>query len=254
MTQFTLLRGVWAETLKMKRSLALIVALLLPLFPAFVNVAETLRTGLARATDDVEILSPWALYLRSAINLWVILAMPIVVAILSALLANVDHKPKAWKMLFALPLPRGAIFAGKWASLVGITFLSMGVFVLANAVGGSLIQFLRPELGLGFPIPLREVVSKPLLGWLLSLFMLTIHLWISLRWPSFLVSIAVGFAGAVSNIFLIASYLYSKSLVSPWAMPAQAYGEWRAVLVASLIGTVCTYFLARQDFVRRDVY
>ena len=98
-----LVRSASAETLKIKRSVALAVALTIPLFPAFVNVASTLRWGLGRLPQDAATVSTSVLYLRYAVKLWVIFAMPLVVAILSALLANVDHKTKGWKMLFALP-------------------------------------------------------------------------------------------------------------------------------------------------------
>ena len=94
----------------------------------------------------------------------------------------------------------------------------------------------------------------PLLGWLLSMFMLSIHLWISLRWSSFLVSITVGFAASVSNIFFVSSYLFEKSALSPWAMPVQAYGDWPATLLAALIGAMLVYLLTRSWFIRRDVY
>ena len=36
-------RGIWAEMLKLKRSLVLTVTLVIPLFPAFANVAEYLQ-------------------------------------------------------------------------------------------------------------------------------------------------------------------------------------------------------------------
>jgi hypothetical protein len=180
--------------------------------------------------------------------------MPIIAAILSALLANVDHQPKAWKQLFALPFSRSAIFAGKWGVLAGLTLLSTLVFSLANLLGGIVAYLIRPDLGWDFPIPMGELIARPLLGWLLAMLMLAIHLWLSLRWPSFLVSITIGFAASVSNIFLVNSYLFTRSALSPWAMPIQAYGHWQIPLIVSLTGAALVYFLARREFIHSDVF
>jgi hypothetical protein len=152
------------------------------------------------------------------------------------LVANLDHQPKAWKQLFSSSIPRSTIFAGKGVILAGLTLLSSLVFALVNLLGGVLVSFIRPELGLGWPIPVEVLIARPLLGWLLAMLMLSIHLWLSLRWPSFLVSITAGFAASVSNIFLVASYLFTRSALSPWAMPVHAYGDWGMPL--SFSGTV----------------
>lgn len=249
-----ILRGIWSETLKLKRSLVLIVTLLIPLFPAFANVASCLQSGMGTALDDAVGLSPWSLYFRYAFKLWTIFALPMIVAIISALLANVDHQPKTWKMLFALPFPRAGIFAGKWVALSGLTLLSNLVFTLANLAGGTLVHFVRPEVGLEFPVPVGEAFSVALISWLLSLLMISIHLWVSLRWSSFLVSITLGFIATVSNLFLIASYLFGRSAISPWAMPVQVYGDWQGSLPAALLGALLVSLLAWRGFASRDVF
>jgi hypothetical protein len=248
-----ILGGCRAEILKLKRSLALIAALLIPLFPAFVNFASTLRSGVGRPIEGMEDLTPWSLYFVYANKFWTIFALPFVVAILSALLANLDHKSKTWKTILALSYPRGAVFASKWVALAGITLLSSLTFALSNLLGGVILHFVRPELGLDFPAPVMEMISNLCVGWLLSMFMISIHHWISLRWSSFLASVVVGFAASVSNIFLISSYLYEKAALSPWAMPVMVYEDYSLTLIISLIGAALVYLFARIEFVRRDV-
>ncbi len=247
-----LLRAVYAESLKLKRSLALLAALLIPLVLAFANFMNTVQRGIGRPA--LELTNPWSLYLIYALELWVIFALPLLVSVLAALLADLDHRAKAWKQLFALPFPRSTVFASKWLVLAGITLLSTLVFGAANLAGGILVHLLRPELGLGLPIPVLEAFIKPLIAWLLALFMISIHLWISLWWPSFLVSVTVGFAASISNIFLINSKLYEHSFVSPWAMPIQAYDRWQTILIYALLGAVVTVGLAGRAFVRRDMF
>jgi hypothetical protein len=248
-----ILRGCWAEALKLKRSLALVAAFLIPLFPSFINFASTLRSGVGRPIEGMEDLTRWALYGVYANKFWTIFALPFIVAILSALLANVDHKPRVWKTILALSYPRGAVFASKWFALAGITLLSSLTFALYNLLSGVIIHFIRPELGLDFPAPVMDIVTKAFIGWLLAMFMISIHQWISLRWSSFLASVVVGFAASVSNIFLISSYLYNKAALSPWAMPVMVYEDYSLTLIISLIGAALVYLFARREFVRRDV-
>jgi len=249
-----LMRGVGAETLKMKRSLALSVALVIPLLPTFANVASALQTGLGPQMEEGITLSPWSLFFRYTFRLWTIFALPMVVAIISALVAHTDHQTKAWKMLLALPISRQAAFGGKWIVLAGMLLLSNMVFMAANLMGGVLVNLLRPELGMGLPIPLGEALSVTLISWALSLLMVSIHLWISLRWPGFLASLTLGFIATVSNLFLIGSYLYGRVSLSPWAMPVQIYGDWQASMPVALGGALLVGGLACWDFVTRDVY
>ena len=252
MTIHHLIRAVLAESLKVKRSLALLSALVIPLVPAFVNLMMTVQGGVGKPA--LGLASAWSTYYLYAIKLWVIFAMPLIVSILAALLADVDHRARTWKQLFALPFPRPAIMASKWLALAGITLLSTLVFGAANLTGGILIHLLHPGQGLDPPIPVLEAFTKPLIAWLLSLFMVSIHMWISLRWTSFLVSATVGFAASVANLFLISSSLYKYSALSPWAMPIQTYDRWEAMLIPSLVGAVVVYWLAGRRFVRQDVY
>jgi hypothetical protein len=250
MTIQYLIRAISAEALKIKRSLALLFALLIPLAAVFVNFMITVQNGLGKPA--LGITSPWSIYFMYSIKLWVIFCTPLSVSVLGALSADVDHRAKAWKHLFVLPFPRSAIMAGKWLSLTGINLLSTLVFGLANLACGFLILWLRPEQGLELPIPFLEALTKPLIAWLLSYFMISIHLWISLRWPNFLVSVTIGFAASITNLFLLSSSLYQYSVLSPWAMPAQAYDNWQTMLVPSLIGSFVTYWLAWREFACRE--
>ncbi len=245
-----LIRATYAEVLKLKRSLAILFALLIPLAASFVNFLITVQSGIGKPT--LGITSPWSIYFMYSIKLWVIFCIPLLVSILSALLADVEHRTKAWKHLFAMPFPRAAILASKWLSLAGIILLSTLTFGATNLASGALIQVLQPAQGLQWPIPFLEAFSKPLIAWLLSLFIVSIHLWISLRWPNFLVSVTVGFAASISNIFLLSSNLYEHSVIFPWAMPAQAYDHWQMTLVSSLAGCVIIYWLAQREFALRE--
>jgi hypothetical protein len=249
-------RGIRAEFLKIKRSQALIVALLIPLFPAGLNFGEVLQRGLHSLLSDVPgKLGPWSLYFRSSIDFWAIFALPLIVAVLGALLANVDHQTHQWKQLFSLPFPREAVFAGKWAALMALCALSAIAFGMANILSGLLAGWIRPDLGMNLSnLPWLEAFARPLLGWLLSSAMITFQLWISLRWAPFLVSLLSGFLAVVVNLFIIGSIMNVLTDYLPWSMPGSVYAHWPLTLALSALYSLVIYLLACAQFVRRDVF
>ena len=248
-----LLNGIQAEFLKVKRSQVLLVAIFIPLFPVGLSFGRVLQIGLSNIYDK-DVLAPWSIYFRGSIDVWTIFALPFIVAIISSLLANVDHKTHQWKMLHALAFPRAGVFAGKWMVLMALTLLSVIVFSLGSIIAGLVAGLLHPELGLDWPVPLVDAFGRPLLAWLLSALMITIHLWISLRWSSFLVSILSGFFAVVLNIFMIGSFMNTYAAWSPWSLPSMVYPSvLPQYLVYSLAAMLVVYLLANAQFVRRDV-
>ena len=248
-----LFRSVRVEFLKLKRSQVLWVALCIPLFPAALNFGQTLKYGLRSFGDGLS-LAPWSIYFQEAVRVWTMFALPFVVAILSAMLANRDHKTHQWKLLFALPFPRSAVFTGKWVVLMALNGLSSLVFMVMNVLSGLLVMCVRPELGLALPIPWAEVLLRPLLAWLLSTLMITIQLWISLHWTSFLTSILSGFLAFILNIYVLGSFMYKYAAFVPWSLPSLAYEvNVPGILRISLVISLVVYLLAQAEFVRRDV-
>jgi hypothetical protein len=207
-------RSVRAESLKLKRSLALSAALLVPLFPSFANFASALQSHIGRMPEDPAYLSMWSLYFRYSIKLWTIFAMPVVVALLRALLGAVDVKGKGWKHMFAMGVPQSAVFAGKWFSLAGLSLVSTLVFASANWPAAWRPTTCAPTW-VGFPHPHRRGLRAPAAG----LAVVAVHAQPApMDQPALAglpVSLAVGFAASVSNLFTISSYLFSSSYFSP---------------------------------------
>jgi hypothetical protein len=156
-----LIRGVRAEALKVKRSLALIAALVIPLFPAVVNLAGALRRGLAGDAEELAALGPWGLYVRYAIKFWVIFALPMVIALLAALLAQVDHKPKSGSSCCAANPARRSTRPSGWRWRAWR--VEHVVFAGANIVA-EVRRRAAPRLGAGIALAAGRVVGKPLLA------------------------------------------------------------------------------------------
>ena len=132
------------------------------------------------------------------------------------MLSALEHNNKTWKQLYALPLPRWAVYAAKQFVSMGLIGLSM-IFLLAMIVGiGLLLNRFRPTLGFAAPIPWPTIIQAYLLTYLASWLIISLHLWVSAHWPSFVAAMGVGIVATVAGVLVIES---DWARVYPWTLP-----------------------------------
>ena len=130
-----ILRALYAEQLKVKRTLALWLVPLAPLVIIALQMAIVLqRPEYYRQKDPT---SAWIDYGGQTVFLWAILMLPLFITLETALLANLEHGNGQWKHLFALPIPRNAIYAAKQVSSMVIIGLSSLVLAIIAAIKAS---------------------------------------------------------------------------------------------------------------------
>jgi hypothetical protein len=208
-----MVRALKAEVLKVKRTLALWLALLAPLVVVgFILIGdldrgeEWLGTGLENA---------WVEFTQSVDIFWALLMLPLFITLQTALLAGLEHRGEQWKHLYALPVPRWAVVAAKQALaavLMGLSHLMLICFIL---LGGWLLWLLRPGLGFHVAIPWGQLLKPVATAYLASWLILAIHTWVALRWRSFVVASAVGIVPTVAGVVTINSEWGS---FYPWAL------------------------------------
>src|SRR5262245_32944918 len=132
-----MLAALTNETVKLNRSLA---ALLAVSAPGVIGLfAFLVQTRLANAMRWVDLMA-------NVQMIWAFLMLPMSVTALTALLANMEHGPKSWDHLRALPVPRWQIYAAKAICTAGVVAaMSVGV-LLAGLASGWLISLVRPEV------------------------------------------------------------------------------------------------------------
>lgn len=252
-----LLRALDAETLKMKRTLALALVLIMPLAICLLDLAILLENSHFQtdATYDV-----WEFLLRNNVGFWGVLMLPLFITLETALVAALDHNAQSWKHVYALPLPRWSVYMAKQLVNVALIALSMGVVALGTMLTGVFIQVsgLLPD-GRILPVfPWGTLLHSLLLLFLASWLMIAIHTWVSLRWHSFTVASAVGIVATVVGFIIINSDDYS--LIFPWSLPLRVAGalvmgtpEAPLSLVLGLVGGIGFALFACWDVTRRDV-
>ncbi|MEJ2737825.1 MAG: ABC transporter permease [Anaerolineae bacterium] len=140
-----------AEQLKVKRTLALWLAPLAPLVIIGLQLAIVLQRPEYYRNQDTT--AAWTEFGGQIVFLWTMLLLPLFITLETALLGNLEHGNRQWKHLFALPVPRGAVYAAKQISAMAIIGLSMAALYLYIVLSGLALRWVAPGLGFEAPVP-----------------------------------------------------------------------------------------------------
>lgn len=206
------------EARKLNRSLAAVLAVAAPALIAIFTFFNLLR---GKAPQ------PWDMWIVSASGIWAFFMLPMSVTALTALVAHMEHGPKAWDHLRALPLPRWRIYAAKMVCVLALVAL-MSVAVLGMTWGavtlGAAIKPVVAPVGDFEPARYAAIFGRMYLA---AVLMIAIQLWVALRYASFVPALAVGIGG---TFFSVVATSAKQGVFFPWQMPVNmlATEAWRA--------------------------
>lgn len=248
-----LFRALQAEILKTKRTLTLALAFLAPLALAFLELEVCFQYGrkMYRVGGDA-----WATLFGHTTMMWALLMLPLFVTLEMGLLGAMEHNNKTWKQLYALPLPRWAIYAAKQIIGIGIIGLCMAILALMTVGVGLIARVMLPNLGFDATIPWFVLMKSVFLTFLASLLIISIHLWVSLRWSSFVVAMAVGIVATVFGVVVMGS---KWERFDPWTLPGVvASGTLNAepyalALALGVVGGIVVACVGCWEATRHDV-
>lgn len=248
------LRTLSAEIIKLKHTLALRLAVIIPSIIVLLQFSIILFRGQSylQNTED-----PMLWLGRQTIFFWTFLALSLFITLETALLAGLEHSQNNWKHLFALPIPRSMIYAAKQTAgliLVGISFLALVGFIFLMEIG---LAFIKPDLGFNLNFPWFAILRHAALAYAGSLILIVIHTWVGLRWHNFVVAVSFGISMTVIGLLLINDPDWAKFY--PWTLPALILNRslrGSPVLSELLligIGSIVIAFVGGWIFTRRDV-
>lgn len=246
-------RAVSAETLKLKRTLAVWMVLIAPSVVVALNFVMLLDRGAQYLTEAD---TAWQALAKNVLLFWALMMLPLFITLETALLGGVDHNSQQWKHLYALSIPRWAIYAAK--SIIALILIGASTLVLwlETMAAGLLLHALKPEIPTGWPVPAGELLQPMLLTFLIAWCIIAVHLFVALRWQSFTFAIGFGIATAVINFMVIQSEKWSKAF--PWSWPGYAIMEEGAdflpvALALGLAGGVIVGLIGMWIVSRREV-
>ena len=205
------------EARKLNRSLAALLAVAAPALIAIFAFFMTLR-GKAPM--------PWDMWMMNAAAIWAFFMLPMSATALTALVAHMEHGPKSWDHLRALPLPRWRLYAAKAVCVLAVVAL-MSAAVLAMTWGAvTLAGAIKPQVAPSGAFALTAHATLFGKIYLAALLMIAIQLWVALRYASFVPALAVGIGG---TFFSVVATSAKQGVFFPWQMPVNmlATEPWR---------------------------
>ncbi|MFC0633846.1 ABC transporter permease [Brevundimonas balnearis] len=212
-----MLAALYVEIRKLNRSLALLLAIAAPTLIGIFTFFNMLR---GRAP------MPWDMWLSGASAIWAFFMLPMSVTALTALVAHMEHGPKAWDHLRALPRPRWTIYAAKAICVLGLVAL-MSVLNLAVSVGAVILAGeVKSVVAASGDLSVTAQLVTVGKIWLAGLLLVAIQFWIALRFSSFVPALAVGIGG---TFFSVVATTARAGVFFPWQMPINmlATEAWR---------------------------
>lgn len=199
-----------AETLKLHRSLALLLC-----FAAPACVAAFAALALATAPGA----KSWDRHLDEGLAMWSFFMLPMAITALTILVAQIEHGPRAWNHLLVLPVRRSGLFLAK-ATIVAALLILMQMLVYGGLyAAGWLVEAILPSHQLSGTMQLRDMAIGLAAMAIGALAMLIIQLWAALRFRSFVPPLILGILGTFAALVITAS---GSDVYLPWLLQVYA--------------------------------
>ena len=214
------------EIRKLNRSLAAVLALAAPSLIAIFVFFNLLRGKKA---------PPWEMLLQTSTGIWAFFMLPMSVTALTALVAHMEHGPRSWDHLRALPVPRWRLYAAKAVCVIGVVvvmtalnlLLTLGAISLAGTIKPAVAPIGDPDLSRLVLLNVKVVAAATLL--------IAIQFWTAVRFSSFVPALALGIGGTFFSVVATAA---KQGVFFPWQMPVNmlATEAWRVGTALALGG------------------
>jgi hypothetical protein len=233
------------EYRKLRRSLALPIAAIVPLLIAVFTFFNLLRDHQPR---------PWDMWILSVSAIWAFFMLPMSVTALTALVAQVEHAPRSWDHLRALPVPRWRLYAAKAVMILLLMALMTVAVLLTGAAAVWLAAQLKPSLTPLGDFDLMRYVGVLTRMYLSSMLLIAVQLWLALRYASFVPALAIGVGG---TFFAVVGTSARIGVVLPWQIPVNmlATNPERAdvALLTGFAGGLAAMVVMLSHLSRREV-
>lgn len=151
------------------------------------------------------------IYTSMMVNLaYAVMFLPLMTGVLAAIICRYEHQAGGWKQLFALPTTRGKVYISKFVILIGLTLMMQLLYALVLLVVGLMKDYAEP-----FPMVL--IIKSVLGGWIATLPLIALQLWLSTLFKSFAAPFAVNVIFTIPTILVMNSEKFAPYY--PWAQP-----------------------------------
>ncbi len=233
------------EFKKLNRSLVLLLAIAAPTLIALFNFFMQLR---AKGPPE------WPMITQGSAAIWAFFMLPMSVTALAALAAQMEHGPKSWDHLFALPVARWRLLMAKIiAVVVVVAAMSLGVFCLAW-LAAMAAGWIKPEVAATGTFPALDFARTLGLMLAASMLLVAVQLWTSLRYRSFVPGLVLGIGG---TFFAVVATSAKEGVFLPWQIPVNMLAtdpvRVQTALAVGAVGGLIGFVVLIVHLSRRDV-
>jgi hypothetical protein len=209
------IRAIQAELLRLKRTLAIAVAIAAPALVSALYVLYLLNRKVPAQPPP----EAWVGLMRLDTGLWSFLMLPLLIALQAALLNQQDHGEGLARVFFTLPVPRARIFLARLVVTLGLLALSSLVLWFGCLGGGAFLRLVKPGLGFDAPVPLLATLRLAFAPLAAGLFLVGLHHWLSNRFAGIALALGIGIGGTVANVLVVSSERWGR--LFPWSLPTR---------------------------------
>ncbi|UAL53830.1 ABC transporter permease [Metabacillus dongyingensis] len=190
-----------AELLKLRKTKVLSLLFVSPLFAGVLGFKLGQIEGISN-----EWLSP----LLIMVPAHALILLPLMIGILTSFLCRYEHLQGGWKQLLSLPVSRVSVFMSKWLMITLLILINQLLFMTAWILVGAV-------KGYSDPFPADIFIKLLTGGFLATLPLAALFLWVSMAWTSFAAPLALNVMFTLPNIMIINSEKIGPYY--PWAQP-----------------------------------
>ena len=235
------IRYLIAEVLKLRRSLVLLLVTSAPLLVMIICVLIGLHSDKPVPLDR---------YAMTGAAFWAFAMLPLTITALSVLMAQMEHGPRTWDHLLALPGARRWLFLAKAVTMMGLVVaMSLWLYALL-LIGATFVGSIHAVSGDLDAMVLRDTLAGMAAA---SLLMCVIQLWTALRFRSFVPPLVLGMLGTFISV---AAASAREGAYFPWLMPlhilsSEAAMQRMALMIGAAGGLVALVAML-ADLARRE--
>lgn len=138
------------------------------------------------------------------------LFLPIFTGVFASYICRFEHAAGGWKQVLVLPVSRARFYAAK-LTVIMVLLLMMQVLLLGSFLIAGGFHEMMGE------IPWAVLFKSIFAGWVASIPLAALQLFISMMWSSFGAPLGINFMLTVPNILIANSEKYAPYY--PWAQP-----------------------------------
>lgn len=235
---------IQCEFAKLRNSLVLLLCVAAPAMVAILSGLIVLDRS-----EGME----WRMFAMQAAAMWSYFMLPMTVTALTILIAQLDHGPKAWNHLLALPVPRWHFYAAKAFVVVFLVAAMSAALLILLPAAGAAADLLAAKQLLKGAYPWFDATSLIATMFAGSLLLIAIQLWAALRFRSFVPPLVLGIGG---TFVAVAATSSKQGAFFPWLIPTNALGtDLERVAMAiqlGLYGGIAVGILMLLDMHRKE--